>query len=76
MKKIQRISREILLFYFRNIPMIFGMNREKMKSATEKKTLKEMRFSQLPLAQTSLRVAMKKVKINVPTIMPKPVPAK
>jgi len=56
--------------------MIFGMNREKMKSATEKKTFREMRFSQLPLAQTSLRVPMKKVKINVPTIMPKPVPAK
>ena len=56
--------------------MIFGMNREKMKRATEKKTLKEMRFPQWPLAQTSLRVPMKKVKINVPTIMPKPVPKK
>ena len=49
--------------------MILGMKREKTKRPIEKKTLKEIRFPQLPLVQTSLRVPMKKVKMNVPTMM-------
>jgi hypothetical protein len=42
----------------------------------EKKTLKETNSPQFPEVHTSFRVPMKKVNINVPTIMPKPVPAK
>jgi hypothetical protein len=56
--------------------MIFGMNKEKIKRPTEKKTLKEIKFPQFPLAHTSFRVPMKKVKMHVPTMIPNAVPKK
>jgi hypothetical protein len=55
--------------------MILGMKNEKIKSPIEKKTLKDINSPQLPEAHTSFSVPIKKVKMNVPTIMPKPVPA-
>jgi len=54
--------------------MIFGMKNEKMKRTREKKTFKETSCPQFPETHTSLRVPIKKVKINVPTMIPKPVP--
>ena len=56
--------------------MILGMKNEKIKRAMEKKTLKEISRPQSPEAQTSFTVPMKKVKIKVPTMIPKPVPKK
>jgi hypothetical protein len=52
------------------------MKKEKIKSATEKETLKDNRPPQSPDAQTSFTVPTKKVKIKVPTIIPRPVPKK
>jgi len=54
--------------------MILGMKNEKTKRATEKITLKERRPPQFPLAQTSRTVPTKKVKMKVPTMIPRPVP--
>jgi hypothetical protein len=53
----------------------FGMKNEKMKSAMERKTFQLNNSSHRPPAQTSLIVPMKNVKINVPTMIPRPVPA-
>jgi len=55
--------------------MILGMKNEKIKSPIEKKTLKDISSPQFPEAQISFNVPIKKVKINVPTIIPRPVPA-
>jgi hypothetical protein len=55
--------------------MILGMKNEKIKSPMEKKTLKDINSPQLPDTHTSFSVPIKKVKINVPTIIPSPVPA-
>lgn len=63
-------------FSFLNFLMIFGMKREKTNRQTEKKTLRESNCPQSPPTQTSFNVPMKKVKTNVPTIMPKAVPKK
>jgi hypothetical protein len=52
------------------------MKREKTNRPIEKKTFEERSWFQSPLAHTSLRVPMKKVKMNVPTVIPNPVPAK
>ncbi len=59
-----------------NLLMILGMDNEKTKRATEKKTFEEKSSPQFPLAQTSLSVPMKKMKMKVPTMMPRPVPKK
>ena len=56
--------------------MILGMKKEKTKRATEKNTLRESRPLQSPLAQTSLTVPTKKVKMKTPTMMPRAVPKK
>ena len=56
--------------------MILGIKKEKMNNPIEKKTLKESNSFQFPEAQTSFRVPMKKVKMKVPTMMPRPVPKK
>jgi hypothetical protein len=56
--------------------MILGMKNEKMNRTTEKITFPETSCPQSPLAHTSLRVPMKKVKTKVPTIIPSPVPKK
>ncbi len=42
----------------------------------EKKTLEDNSSPQFPETQTSFSVPMKKVKIKVPTMMPRPVPKK
>jgi hypothetical protein len=55
--------------------MILGMKNEKIKSPIEKKTLNDISSPQFPEAHTSFSVPMKKVKMNVPTMMPSPVPA-
>jgi hypothetical protein len=55
--------------------MILGMKNEKIKRPMEKKTLKDISSPQFSEAHTSFNVPIKKVKINVPTIMPRPVPA-
>ena len=59
-----------------NFFMNLGIRKEKMKSPIEKKTLKDISSAQLPEAHTSLRVPIKKVKMNVPTMIPSPVPKK
>ena len=46
--------------------MIFGREKEKINSPMEKNTLKEISSPQFPLAHTSLRVPIKKVKMKVP----------
>ena len=56
--------------------IIFGMKKEKINNPMEKKTLRERSSPQFPEIQTSFSVPMKKVKIKVPTIMPRPVPKK
>lgn len=56
--------------------MIFGMKKEKIKRPMEKNTLKVTNSPQFPEAHTSFTVPMKKVKIKVPTMMPRPVPKK
>jgi hypothetical protein len=56
--------------------MILGIKSEKTNNPTEKNTLKEINSAQLPETQTSFRVPTKNVKINVPTIIPRPVPEK
>jgi hypothetical protein len=56
--------------------MILGIKKEKINRATEKNTLKEIRSPQFPEAHTSFTVPIKKVKIKVPTMMPRPVPRK
>jgi len=63
-------------FFFLIFLMIVGMAKEKIKKIREKNVLKESKPSQLPDAHTSFKVPMKKVKINVPAIMPMPVPMK
>jgi len=55
---------------------ILGIKNEKTNSATEKSTLNEISLPQSPEAQTSFNVPMKKVKMKVPTMIPKPVPQK
>ena len=56
--------------------MILGMNNEKTNNPIEKNTLNEISSAQLPEAQISFSVPIKKVKIKVPTIIPRPVPEK
>ena len=56
--------------------MNLGIKKEKINRAIEKKTLKEISSAQLPDAKTSFNVPMKNVKINVPTMIPRPVPIK
>lgn len=56
--------------------MILGMKKENTNSPMEKKTLKDNSCPQSPETHTSLRVPIKKVKINVPTRIPSPVPKK
>jgi hypothetical protein len=56
--------------------MILGMKNEKIKSPIEKKTLKDISSPQFPEVHTFFNVPIKKVKIKVPTIMPRPVPKK
>ena len=65
-------------FYFSPFTalIIFGMKKENTNNPMEKKTLKDISSSQFPDAQTSFNVPIKKVKMNVPTIIPKPVPKK
>lgn len=65
MKK--KIDHHFNLIFF----IIFGIKKEKIKSPMEKKTLNEIRSPQLPDAQTFFRVPIKKVKIKVPTMMPR-----
>ncbi len=56
--------------------IILGIKNEKTKRAMEKKTLNEINSLQFPEAQISFSVPIKKVRINVPTIIPNPVPKK
>ena len=56
--------------------MILGIKNEKINSAIEKNTLRDMSSPQFPEDHTSFNVPIKKVKMKVPTIMPRPVPAK
>ena len=56
--------------------IILGIKKEKINRAIEKKTLKEISSAQFPDVQTSFIVPMKNVKINVPTMIPRPVPIK
>ncbi len=56
--------------------MIPGMKNENTNSATDRNTFHEISAPQLPEAQTSLRFPMKKVKMKVPTRIPRPVPKK
>jgi len=53
-----------------------GIKKEKINSPMEKKTLNDISSPQFPDAHTSFNVPIKNVNMNVPTIMPKPVPAK
>jgi hypothetical protein len=50
------------------------MKKEITNNPIEKKTLNDHSALQLPDAQTSLRVPIKKVKMKVPTRIPTPVP--
>jgi len=56
--------------------MIFGIKNENTNNPREKKTLREINSPQLPETHTSLTVPIKNVKMNVPTRIPRPVPAK
>jgi hypothetical protein len=56
--------------------MIRGIENEKINKPIEKNTLKDNNPAQSPEIQTSLRVPIRNVKIKVPTIIPRPVPAK
>lgn len=55
--------------------MMVGIKKENTNSAMEKTTLKEINSAQFPDAQTALSVPIKKVKMKVPTTMPRAVPA-
>ncbi len=52
------------------------MKSEKINYPMEKKTLKDNSSPPFPETQTSFSVPMKKVKIKVPTMMPRAVPRK
>ena len=56
--------------------MVLGMKNEKIRRATEKKTLKDNSTPQLPEVHTSLRAPPKKVKTKIPIKTPMAVPQK
>ena len=57
-----------------NLFTIFGMKNEKTNSPTEKKILSDNSSPQFPDAHISFNVPIKKVNMNVPTMIPRPVP--
>ena len=62
-------------FHFENFFIILGIKNERINRPMEKNTLKEISSPQLPDAHTSFSEPIKNVKMNVPTVMPSPVPA-